>query len=271
MNNLIQTFRNEHYTSNFYDSTRNYSRQSAEVIVPLILDLLRCNEIVDVGCGDGTWLKVFQEYGVAQVLGIDGDYVDKNILQIPLANFIAFDLTKDFKLDRKFDLVISLEVAEHLPEVCANTFIDSLVKLGPFVLSAAIPSQHEPGHVNEQWQEYWAKKFYERGYVAVDFIRQKVWGDDRVAYWYSQNTLLYIDRKTLEENLTITQKIDGYRVHNYSFLSVVHPTLYLIKLGLSNFWESEKLETSNQNDLQGKRGKRILSSLVRRAKVLFNK
>jgi len=83
--------KSEHYTNDFYNSTRNYSRQSAEVIVPLVLDLFSCKQVVDVGCGDGTWLKIFQKYGVEEVLGIDGDYIDTKILQIPQNNFISFD------------------------------------------------------------------------------------------------------------------------------------------------------------------------------------
>lgn len=263
----MQKAKSEYYTDDFYNSTRDYSRQSAEVIAPLVIDLFPCKQVVDVGCGDGTWLKVFHKYGVEEVLGIDGDYIDTNILQIPEKNFISFDLNKEFRVDRKFDLVISLEVGEHLPEACADTFIDSLINLSSVVLfSAAIPNQDGPGHVNEQWQEYWAKKFHQRGYVAIDYIRKKVWSDDRVAYWYSQNTLLYIERGYLQDNLALQQKINGYQVHDYSSISLVHPTLYLIKLGLSDFWKTEEIKKPKIQNLANLGGlsqyNRLLYSLV---------
>ena len=55
-----------------------------------------------------------------------------------------------------FDLVVSLEVAEHLPKECADIFVDSLVRLGPIILfSAAIPQAGGTCHINEQWPEYW--------------------------------------------------------------------------------------------------------------------
>jgi len=34
------------------------------------------------------------------------------------------------------------------------------------LFSAAIPNQGGTGHINEQWQEYWAEKFYANGFGA---------------------------------------------------------------------------------------------------------
>lgn len=275
MINSIEIAKSEHYTNDFYQLTRNYSRNSAEVIVPLVLELFSCRKAVDVGCGDGTWLKVFQEHGVEEILGIDGDYVDTNILQIPVNSFVSFDLKKEFNINQKFDIVISLEVAEHLPETSADTFIDSLINLGAVVLfSAAIPNQCGPGHINEQWQEYWAKKFYERGYLAIDYIRKKVWSDSRVAYWYSQNMLLYVEKQYLQEDFELQRKINSYQVHNYSSISLVHPTLYLVKLGLSDFWKPEDKETSKQHNSRVRNKtklRKLLSSLVRITKAFLTK
>src|SRR5206468_11403485 len=110
------------YTKEFYKNQRAGSRQSAEAIVPLVLALIKPQSVIDVGCGLGTWLSVFEEFGVKDVLGIDGDYIDRNMLQIPNERFAAFDLKKPLHIDRRFDLVVSLEVAEHLPEECAKMF-----------------------------------------------------------------------------------------------------------------------------------------------------
>src|SRR5437879_11690773 len=127
------------YTGDFYKNHSDGSRRSARQIVPLVLELLRTKSVIDVGCGVGTWLSVFREYGVEDFYGIDGDYVDRKMLQIPEERFLAFDLTKPIQLDRQFDLVVSLEVAEHLPDRCADMFVDALPRLGPVILlSAAI-------------------------------------------------------------------------------------------------------------------------------------
>lgn len=103
------------YTQDYYADIREGTKSSARAIVPLVLELVQLRSVVDVGCGTGGWLSVFEEYGVEDIWGIDGEYVSKKILEISEERFIPFDLERPFHVDRKFDLVASLEVAEHLP------------------------------------------------------------------------------------------------------------------------------------------------------------
>src|SRR5712692_4458031 len=102
------------YTSDYYRSHRDGARQSARVLVPMVLRYIPARSVIDVGCGQGTWLAVFREHGAEDVWGVDGDHVDRGQLEIPAAQFQAADLTRPLTLKRRFDLVVSLEVAEHL-------------------------------------------------------------------------------------------------------------------------------------------------------------
>lgn len=113
---------NKLYKEDFYRIQKETSKRSAREIIPLLLGFIHPKSIVDVGCGLGTWLTVFKEFGITECLGIDGDYIKKNMLQIPQEEFLPFDLTKPLQLNREFDLVVSLEVAEHLPAECAEIF-----------------------------------------------------------------------------------------------------------------------------------------------------
>ena len=148
------------YTDEVYGARQKSARQSAREIVPLVLNLIKPQSVIDVGCGVGTWLSVFKEYGVENFLGVDGDWLDKRMLEIPEERFLSFDLNKPFYVDKTFDLVVSLEVAEHLLPDSAETFIDSLTQLAPVILfSAAIPHQGGTSHINERWPDYWTKHF----------------------------------------------------------------------------------------------------------------
>lgn len=215
----------EHYTPCFYEALRDGSKRSAEVIVPLVLEFLPVRSVVDVGCGDGSWLAVLRRLGVTDVLGIDGEYVASDLLQIPREFFQAFDLTKPFTLGRTFDLAVSLEVGEHLPADSAATFVESLIRLAPAVLfSAAIPFQGGSHHVNEQWPDKWVALFRRHNYSAVDCIRKRVWENDAVEWWYAQNTLLFVRAELLEKNALL--KSESERT-NTNQLRLVHPRNYL--------------------------------------------
>jgi SAM-dependent methyltransferase len=200
---------------------RSASRRSADVVVPLVLELTSPASVVDVGCGTGSWLASFRANGVEDVLGIDGDYVPRAQLEIPSELFEAHDLTQPFILDRRFDLVLSLEVGEHLPESSARGFVESLVALSDLVLfSAAVPEQYGEHHVNEQWQDWWARLFEVYGYVAVDAVREHIWDDERVSWWYAQNTLLYVSEKELARRPALHREHDAARALP---LRIVHP------------------------------------------------
>ncbi|MGC1267387.1 MAG: methyltransferase domain-containing protein, partial [Candidatus Acidiferrum sp.] len=173
------------YTKEYYECIRSGSLRSAEVIAPLVLEALDVSSIVDVGCGDGTWLSVFRRLGVEDALGIDGEYVGDEFLQIPKELFRPIDLRKPFKIERCFDLAVCLEVAEHLPAECAPSLVESLAQLAPMVLfSAAIPFQGGLDHVNEQWPDRWAALFGAHGYLPIDFLRKRIWQNETVEMWY---------------------------------------------------------------------------------------
>ena len=221
------------YTETFYNSQKEGSRRSAEAIVPLVLDLIQPQSVVDVGCGVGTWLSVFKRLGVEDVFGIDGEHVDRSMLEIPGEQFLALDLSRPIQIDRPFDLVVSLEVAEHIPKQCAKTFVESLTKLGPIILfSAAIPFQGGTCHVNEQWPEYWANYFRENGYEVIDCIRKKVWHSDQVEWWYAQNTLIFARKEFLYDNALLKKEFVNSCP---SALSIVHPAKYfeLVRIQLA--------------------------------------
>jgi len=182
------------YSRKFYTARQDGSAGSAQVIVPLLLSTFPARSAVDVGCGTGVWLKVLERHGVVEYLGIDGDHVPPDMLQIHRRRFVAADLKRPEPIERRFDIACSLEVAEHLPEDCAAPFVAFLTALAPVVLfSAAIPHQGGTGHVNEQWQSYWSDLFRAKGYAAIDCIRPAIYGDRRVDWWYRQNVIVYCD------------------------------------------------------------------------------
>jgi len=158
----------------------------------LLSNLLRPDSVLDVGCGRGGWLAAWESAGCAQVCGVDGDYVDRTQLHIAPQLFQKADLSVQFDLGRRFDLVQCLEVAEHIPPQSATVLVDSITRHGDTVLfSAAEPGQGGLQHINERPLDYWRGLFAARGYEAFDAVRPRIYMKKQVEPWYRFNSIIY--------------------------------------------------------------------------------
>lgn len=205
------------------------NRYSAQIILNILFRDFKPQSVLDIGCGLGTWLSVCQELGVQEIQGIDGTWLDTNLLNIPESFVLKVDLEQPFQLRRKFDLAICLEVAEHLDREAAEGFVQSLTSHADRILfSAAIPFQGGHHHVNEQWPDYWNNLFMKHGYCPLDLIRGEIWQNSSVMWWLKQNILLFVKTELVEqhENWKIAAKIK-------SPLSIVHPDVYESRLKLA--------------------------------------
>lgn len=180
------------YSHDFYDYIDAGSRRSARAVAGLLLPEMTIASLLDIGAGHGAWAAEWLAAGVKDVVAVDGDYVARDQLAIPAGNFRAHDLATPLDIGRKFDLVQTLEVAEHLPHAKADLFVDNLVAHGEVILfSAAVPHQGGEHHVNEQPPEYWRSKFAAKGYAPFDFVRPGLVGKDGVMPWYRFNSYIY--------------------------------------------------------------------------------
>jgi SAM-dependent methyltransferase len=230
---------------NYIHSDIVHNMQAARAVVPIIMDLCRPKSVLDVGCGTGTWLKAFVEKGVTDYFGIDGSDIALTKLNISSDKFLKKDLSLPFDLTRKFDLALCLEVAEHLPEAAADALVASLVAhADTIVFSAAIPGQGGQRHLNEQWPEYWEEKFSRHGYYFHDVIREKIWNNEGIEWWYKQN--MFVVNKTARAK--------------HEMISVVHPEVF--RTIHSNHEEMLK------SLVQGKQGMKIATKIFFRS-VLF--
>jgi hypothetical protein len=211
------------YDEEFFRERHGRTQHAARVVLGVVSEFLpRIESAVDVGCGVGTWLSVLREHGALVVQGVDGPWVNRQHLVIPPECFLTHDLSRPLNLGRRFDLAISLEVAEHLPADCAGGFVQTLTGLADVVLfSAAIPLQGGRGHVNEQWPEYWAGLFGSRNFRVFDAIRPRIWSDRTIPTWYRQNILLFVSDDRVPALVALQARQPAWP------LSLVHPEIYL--------------------------------------------
>ena len=219
------------YPADFYAERRRHTRHAARRILAALPAELPKRRVADIGCGTGTFLAAALEMGAAEAFGIEGDWVTQDMLDEQRITFEPRDLEQAFA-GPQVDLVMSLEVAEHLSPGRAPGFVADLCAMAPAVLfSAAIPGQGGVGHINEQWPSYWAGLFAQHGYAPFDLVRPAIWADDAIPAWYRQNTILYL-RPDLAERLGLTP-------NDAAQLDRVHPA----------FWDRANRELKYANAL----------------------
>ena len=163
------------YNSDYFDKiVEGPAVRSAERIANSILNSFKVTCVIDVGCGTGALLEALRDRG-CDVFGLEYSEAALKYCHARQLNVARFDLERDvFTDNRTFDVAISMEVAEHLPEIVADQYVDLLTCLARvIVFTAASPGQGGPDHVNEQPPLYWITKFQERGFDYAEELTQR--------------------------------------------------------------------------------------------------
>lgn len=212
------------YDEEYFFTQSESSARSAAVVVPLVVKYFPwITSVVDVGCGTGAWLLEFELRGVTRVLGFDAAKVDSHLLEIDAAQLRRVDLRKTFFSSERFDLALCLEVADCLPEPDAEPFVRQLTQFSDLIVfGAAGPGRSTRSNVNEQWPSYWISLFAARGFRCFDILRDVFWYDQRVSWWYAQDTLIFA-RASREDLIAQLQSI--VRSADRAF-DIVHPRCY---------------------------------------------
>ncbi len=185
------------YDSDYYEKiVEGPAAKSAGRIADSILSNFRAASLIDVGCGTGALLEALRERG-CEVFGLEYAEAALRYCRDRGLNVAKFDLERDvFNENHTFDVAVSMEVAEHLPETVANRYVDLLTRLSRIViLTAAPPGQGGTDHVNEQPPSYWITKFQQRGFEHVEELSQhwrETWkATGNVHSCYHQNLMIF--------------------------------------------------------------------------------
>ena len=106
------------------------------------------SSVLDIGCGIGGYLALAKALGTQTRFGIDGLACAATALTAE--EYLAHDLATPVHLGRRFDLVLCLEVAEHLSPDRTGILYDSIVQHAAerVIFSAAELGQPGHGHIN---------------------------------------------------------------------------------------------------------------------------
>jgi len=213
------------YNQKFYNRQIDGSLKSAKEYIKYLSDLFNFKSVIDFGCGRGTWLKGFEEIGVDKLVGLDGSWNNQENMLSQKIIFKQTNLNEEIKIDEKFDLALSLEVAEHLEPSSSELFIKSITSSSDLIMfGAAFIAQPGTNHINTRLHSFWANIFAEYSFKVYDIFRPKFCGNNKIKPWYQQNTFLYVKAGSKYEKALHEKNFCP--IENISFLDLIHPWLY---------------------------------------------
>lgn len=151
--------------------------------------------LADVGCGTGGLLLAFKERGVRTV-GLEYSKAAIDICRRRGLDVVPFDLESGSRCDVHADVVVSTEVAEHLPSSCADAYVSLLCGIARVVILTAAPPTDHAGtdHVNEQPNEYWIEKFAAAGRTYLRDLSvqwREQWKSSGVSTIYARSLMVF--------------------------------------------------------------------------------
>lgn len=189
--------RDDIYSPKYYQTlVEPYARKSVPQMAKSIVETFHPQSVIDIGCGSGALLVELRKLGVRRLLGLDAAEAGLDIARARGLDTRKFDIVTDPLLySACYDVVVSMETAEHLPASAADRYVELLCSLAPVVIfTAAHPGQGGIGHLNEQPPEYWKGFFKARGFQSLEktvAVWQPVWHSAGVADFYTNNLMIF--------------------------------------------------------------------------------
>ena len=125
--------------------------------------------VLDAGCAMGFLVETLRDRGV-DAYGIDVSPYAIGKVYEPIQPFCrCASITQE--LEEAFDLIVSIEVLEHMPADEAQTAIENLCRHTRDILFSSSPMDYkEATHVNVHQPDYWVEQFGRQGFFRdVDF------------------------------------------------------------------------------------------------------
>jgi SAM-dependent methyltransferase len=138
-------------------------------IADRIVERIQPRRVLDAGCAIGLLVETLRDRGV-EAYGIDlSTYAIANVHE-PLRPFCRRASITD-ELPERYDLIVTIEVLEHLSAADGEAAIANLCRHTDDVLFSSTPLDYrETSHVNVQPPEYWAEAFARHGFFRdIDF------------------------------------------------------------------------------------------------------
>lgn len=175
---------------NAFDGNWHWDREFVDV-APFRYLIKRENvgSVLDLGCSNGRYPLLYQHLGASEVLGVDG--LDPSATALPPEAYRQADLQEPLDLNRTFDLVVCLEVVEHLHPEATPVIFDTIARHAEDMILFSMAGIAQPGngHINCRPMSDILALWAERGWYPD---MQRTFGLRTLAtmQWFKRNMLV---------------------------------------------------------------------------------
>ena len=191
------------YGKQFYQSLLKY-RPTYHFLADIISANFKPGGVLDWGCGCGFILEKLKMHGITNLLGIEGSSDVKEFIPDNLKENILIADVLTYTPSQKYDLSVTIEVAEHLQLKDSARFVNNICNYTNENIwwTSAVPGQKGTDHINLQPLSWWISIFKEVGLFEPEW---------ELTYSIKQDMLknhqLCLGFPWLRDNLVIFKKI----------------------------------------------------------------
>lgn len=243
----MQNLYNKEYYQHYRTASGEISYQDSEEIKAFIghiatqiKEKYRPKTVLDAGCAMGLLVAALRDLGV-EAYGVDlSEYAISQVRE-DIRPYCAVGSLADplpDSLPRRYDLVVSMEVLEHIPEEEGKKAVANLCAVTDQVLFCSSPDDTEdPTHINLHQPSYWCGLFAEQGFFFV--------GEEKPVFL--TNYALFFRQKSVPAAVELYEE----KLQNYE------EQVLQLSLDLDGLWEKNeilaedlKISSENQKEYQ---------------------
>ena len=197
------------YDEAYYAEGNEWKVASCKKVAEVLNEFLGFYSVFDIGCGVGLYIEQLHRLG-KEVLGCDASAAAIGMAPMSISVFQA-DATRPIKLNRRFDLVLCFEVAEHIQGRYSSQLVRNCVQQGDVVCFTAAPQgQGGIGHINEQPYHFWIDLFRRQGLRYEDALSEQIrtrMKAEQVVSWIAENLMVFNSKASVAADTTIPTRV----------------------------------------------------------------
>lgn len=170
------------------DQTHRDYENDAHAVSTRLQEEFAPDTVIHLGCGIGLHLQPFLDENI-EVRGVDGSTIAHERAVIPTNRITIADLSQPYIPQKKYDLVLCLDLLAHAPDPMEDTIIQSIANAGETAVVS--PTTTEQASFAQQPDTYWINKFEQAGMEYDKAATERVREQLKDVQWTPHNPLVF--------------------------------------------------------------------------------